>query len=44
MATIPPAPGTLAGLTQWKTVLPLELKMHILTLTMQERDKKLSAT
>lgn len=40
MATFEPQLGSLAHLTQWKLVLPLEYKMHILAMTMKERDNK----
>lgn len=32
--------GTLANLTSWRLVLPLEFKMHILTMSKLEHDRK----
>ena len=34
------APGSLGALTQWKVVMPLEYKMHVLTMTKLEHDRK----
>ena len=33
------APGSLAKLTDWCLVLPLEFKMHLLTMAKLEKDK-----
>ena len=35
--------GTLANLTSWRLVLPLEFKMHILTMSKLENDRKLAS-
>ena len=32
--------ASLGSLTQWRVVLPLEFKTHVLTMTKLERDKK----
>ena len=34
------APGSIGALTQWKVVMPLEYKMHVLTMTKLEHDRK----
>ena len=33
-------PGSLGALTNWKIVMPLEFKMHVLTMALIEEERK----